>query len=683
MKTVILKRSCRSRIVAIVLLLSVNTAETLAGTVVEVQEQDSVFVSLTPVEIEGVEVRERRAGATIDRMSVMNVTNISSDELCRAPCCNLGESFETNASVDVAYSDATTGAKTIQLLGLSGKYVQMMTENVPNLRSLAQPYSLDFVPGPWMAGIQVSKGVGTVVNGYEAFTGQINIEYKKPVSLEVASANIFASSHGRLEANASTNIHVHDRLRTAILLSGSIDTKSMDSNDDNFRDEPKKQQINILNRWNYSNGNGYTFQIIAKFLHEDRLGGEINFHKSSPSQDIYGVRIKTDRVETWMKNGFYFNDNSSLGTIVSYMYHKQNSFFGLKTYDAIEHSYSINLIFQTGNDSHKLHTGLSSQGDFIDESIYVNDEIKNKFQDVSAGIFAQYTFILPDIITIIAGVRADYNNNFDVFFTPRFHLKFTPDEKTTLRLCAGQGRRTAMIFAENNSLLTSSREWIFNDTFAQEKGWNCGVSATRYFDIFGRELMLSAEYYRTQFQRQMIANFDISPRFLSFDLVHGHSFSNTLQVEAKILPVRGLEISAAYRLNDAKETLNEQLRSRPLTSKYKGLLAVSYATPLKKWQFDANIHFNGKGRIPSTSDNPENYQRPETFRSYQTYNVQITKFFRTWNIYVGCENIGNFTQKNPIIVPDDPFGNYFDATQIWGPLMMRKFFLGLRWSLEK
>lgn len=655
---------------------------------IEVNSNSKITFVLQPQQIEQVDVTARRAGASLSRLSALTQINITGEELCKAACCNLGESFETNASVDVNYADATTGAKTIQLLGLNGRYVQMMTENVPNLRGLASPYGLSYIPGTSMDGIQVSKGVGTVVNGYEAFTGQINVEYKKPVGTEeIAAANAFASSSGRYEANANVNIKVAPHLSTGIIAGYSTDTHTMDEDNDGFRDEPKVRQLNLLNRWNYNSGHGYTWQAVVKAINEERWGGSTHFDGTTPSADQYGVYINTDRVETWMKNGFVFDKpNTSLGVVTSYIYHNQESFFGHRQYDGTQHSYNVNAIFQTGSDMHQLHTGISSQGDFYRDRINwgtsENDE-HISFDDISYGAFAQYTLNIPEHITIIAGLRADHNNHFGNFVTPRLHIRYTPWEHTVLRLAAGRGYRTAALFAENNYLMASSRTWQYDTPYMQERAWNMGANLTQYVHLWDKEMTISAEYYRTQFSDQLLADYDHSIHTMRFVGSNGASYANTVQIEAKYQPIRGLDVTAAWRWNEAMQTIDGEKRQRPLVSKYKALVTLSYATPLKKWQFDTNLQFNGSGRIPSTDGNPAEYQRPTSFNPYQMYNGQITKYFRTWSIYAGVENIGNFTQKNPIIAGDDPYGQYFDGTMIWGPLMTRKFYVGLRWSLSK
>lgn len=650
-----------------------------------VGELTEVEFNLKGVSLDEVAVRGRKAGTSLNRMTALTRIDISSAELCKAACCNLGESFETNASVDVNYADAATGARTIQMLGLSGRYVQMLTENIANLRGLAAPFGLSYVPGPWMDGIQVSKGVGTVVNGYEAFTGQINIEFKKPISEELVAVNLFGSSAGRAEINANTALRVTDKLTTAFIVNASQDYMSMDENDDNFRDEPQTKQINLLNRWNY-HSDAYTWQLVVKTLNEERMSGHVDFDSKTPSNELYGVYIKTDRVESWMKNGFIFSDETNLGITTSYIYHNQHSFFGQKSYDGTQHSYNINLIFNNNwGERHALHAGVSSQGDMVSERVGFSTTDKRSYSidDISAGIFGQYTYKLDTRLSVIAGLRLDWSNQYDVFVTPRLHVRYAPWEKTIIRMALGKGYRTGYIFAENNYMLGSARQWEIEEAYGQEMAWNMGVNITQYVDLWGNELMLNAEYYRTQFLEQMIMDTDNSPRSLFAHFSDDKSYANNIQIEGKYSPFRGMEVTVAYRWNEAKQTLGGQLRQRPLVSKYKGLVTLSYATPLKKWQFDMNMQLNGGGRIPTTAGKPEPYKRAERFDPYQVFNGQITKYFRTWSIYAGVENIGNFTQKNPIIAGDKPYGEYFDASMIWGPLMSRKFYVGLRWSMDR
>lgn len=651
-----------------------------------VSEKGRLDFTLKPIEMSDIEVTARKVGTTIDRISPFLTENVTADELSKAACCNLGESFQTNASVDVNYSDAATGAKTIQLLGLQGRYVQMMNENVPTLRGMASPYGLSYIPGPWMNGIQISKGVGTVVNGYEAITGQINIDYKKPVATnEVVNLNIYGSSSGRAEVNASANIKAGDRVRTNIMLNMANDFSTMDENNDGFRDEPRVKQLNLFNRW-YRHTDLHTLDVVVKTLNERRTGGQTEFDGTKPDGSHYGVSLETDRIETWMKNGFVFSPQFSIGFPIGYTYHHQNSFFGDRSYEGTQHSYSINSIANWHNGGeNEFHAGISSQGDIFDEAAdYGQGDKSWERKDVSWGAYGQYTMRRgQDKFSLIAGIRIDHHNHNGTFATPRLHIRWAPTDRTTIRVAAGRGYRSASIMSESNYLLTSKRKWDMTENYGQEKAWNFGGSITKYISIGSKQITLNAEYYRTEFQSQLVTDMDDGPRTIHAYFAKSRGYANNVQVECRTSPLRGLEAVAAWRWSDNELTLGGERRRRPLVSRYKALVALSYQTPLKTWQIDANMQMNGGGRIPTTAGNPIDYQRATSFGSYQMYNAQVTRWFKRWSVYAGCENIGDFMQDEPIIASENPKSEYFDSSLIWGPLMSRRFYAGIRWHFDK
>lgn len=642
-------------------------------------------------QLDEVQVAGRKPGAFMSRMDPIATINVTGEELCKAACCNLSESFETNASVDVAYSDAATGAKQIQLLGLSGNYVQMMTENIPNFRGLATPYGLTYIPGTWMDAIQISKGTSTVVNGFEALTGQINVEYKKPQDSEKFFLNLFGSDMGRAEANVNGSVHVNDKVKTAVFAHYSKDMMSNDLNNDGFRDEPLLNQLNLMNRWDYNNKKGFTAQLGVKIIEEERLGGEMEFDANTPSDEYYGIKIDTKRLEAFGKAGYLFNDDiSSLALVANWSRHEQNSFYGLKTYDATQNSFYANLLFQSiiANENNQFTTGVSFQGDMFDELLqldYRDDGSSKQYlrDELVPGIYFQYTYSIPERLTVIAGARSDFHNIYGTLFTPRLHAKYNLSPKTILRASVGKGFRSPNVLAENSYLLASSRELMIADNIKMEEAWNYGANLTRYFNVAGKELTFNIEFYRTDFVNQLVADADQSARFISFYNLDGKSYANNFQVEAKYEVLRGLDMVGAWRINDVKTTYNGVLMDRPLISKYKGLVTLSYATPLKKWQFDYTLQLNGGGRVPTTEQNAPENQRPDSFEPYQIMNAQVTKFFRKWNIYIGAENIADFKQANPIIAGDDPFGKEFDSSLTWGPVLGRRIYFGLRYFIDR
>lgn len=632
---------------------------------------------------------------------------ITGEELCKAACCNLGESFTTNASVDVAYADAVTGAKQIQLLGLTGKYVQMMTENMPNFRGISSLYGLSYVPGPWMSAISVSKGAGSVINGYEAIAGQISVDYKKPLASEKFFVNAYGSSEGMIELNANTGIRLSDKWSTALLVHGDWLTMQHDANHDGFMDMPEKTQYNVMNRWQYKTDSWF-LQFGGKLLDETRMGGQKGFKKEMRgnygANALYGIGIDSRRYEGFLKLGYLMPEyeNTSMAILVNYTDHDQDSYYGARDYQAHQQTVFTNYIFQSifGNQvNQKYSVGVSFNYDRYDESFndYLvalqqkTDLVNFDRSERVAGAFFQYTGAFWEKLTVMAGVRYDYHNIFGGFVTPRLHIAYAPDEMTMLKMSAGHGARTANVLAENSYLLASANSiYVNNKLLAEhpdelekmemEKAWNFGVQLNRKFILWGRMLNINLDYYRTDFTNHVVVDNETQFGKVNFYNLEGDSYSNCYQVEVKYELIPRFDVLGAYRYNDVKTTVGEKLLRAPLQSKYKGLLNLSYYTNMKKWQFDFTTQFNGPGRVPLT---PAEYNVADHFDSFRIMNAQISKFFRKWSIYAGCENIGNFTQKHPIIAANDPWGNDFDSSKIWGPVHGRKFYLGIRFGLER
>ena len=621
----------------------------------------------------------------------MNEDMISSAELSRAACCNLGESFVTNPSVDVSYSDAATGAKQIKLLGLSGTYVQMLTENIPNYRGAAAPYGLGYVPGPWMQSIQVSKGISSVKNGYEAITGQINVEFKKPQLPEAdwVSANLFASTTNRYEANADATLKLTKRWSTSLLAHYENETKAHDGNDDGFVDIPQVEQYNVWNRWAYM-GDHYVFQAGFKALSETRSSGQ-STHGNMYSGELYKVGIDTERYELFTKNAYIFDKekNTNLALILSTSWHNQDAMYGRKLYNVDQTNTYASLMFETEfNPQNSFSAGLSFNYDAYDQHYRLNNNadtpLKASDKEAVPGAYVQYTLNLNDQWMLMAGLRGDYSSKHGFFVTPRAHLKYNPNDYVHFRLSAGKGYRTNHVLAENNYLLSSSRKVEIAKNLDMEEAWNLGASVSTYIPVFGKTLNVNAEYYYTDFRKQVVVDMDSNPHEVAFYNLDGRSYSHVFQVEASYPFFKGFTLTGAYRLTDAQTTYKGQRMEKPLTGKYKGLLTASYQTPLGIWQFDATLQLNGGGRMPAPyelADGQLSWNR--RYGSFEQLSMQVTRYFRRWSIYVGGENLTNFKQKNPIIDAANPWGDNFDSTMIWGPVHGAKAYVGIRFNLAR
>ncbi len=621
-------------------------------------------------------------------MGAVNGVSIGQKEMFRAACCNLGESFVTNPSVDVSYSDAATGAKQIKLLGLSGTYVQMLTENMPNFRGVAMPYALGYVPGTWMKSIQVSKGSSSVKNGYESITGQINIEYLKPEDPQTVNINLFGDTKTRFEANVDGNIKVSDKLSTVLMGHFENTFEEHDENNDGFYDKPKARQYNLMNRWLWK-GEHYIFHGGASMLHEKRQGGQMEMDSHQMAHGRYDIDIETDRYEAYMKHAFVFDHEhgSNIALFTSASMQELSSTFGHKDYYVNEKNLYASLVFETHfNEQHSLSAGLSLNHDYLGQSLAYNTTashatplpvIGNEKETVP-GAYAQYTLDLSRKLTFMAGLRIDHSNLYGTFWTPRFHLKYAPSSLLSVRLSAGKGYRTVHALAENNFLLASGR--LLNiGNLRQEEAWNYGASAALLIPIGDKTLKVNAEYYYTRFSNQTVIDYDSDPTAITIDNLDGKSYSHTAQIDATYPLFSGFTLTAAYRINDVKCSYGGQLMEKPLTSKYKGLLTASYKTPLEKWQFDVTLQLNGGGRMPNpyiTANGTPSWD--SRFKAYEQLSAQITREFRHFSVYVGGENLTGFTQKHPIIGADNPWSTTFEPTLVWGPVHGRVLYAGTR-----
>lgn len=674
-------------------------------------------------EIEEVTVVQRKKGKVKSRTEAFDTEKINSEELCRAACCNLSEAFETNASVDVAYSDAATGAKQIRLLGLGGTYVQLIQENTPAVRGLAQNFGLEYIPGPWMSSIQVSKGTSSVINGYEATSGQINVELLKPQTQNPLSFNLMFNSEVMAEANIMGGWQIplkeheheheegeachHQSLYTGILAHYTGSYMAMDENKDGFADMPKVQNANLANRWFYRHGD-YTFQALVRGLYDRRRGGQNVLSKAFQPANPYLINLNTWRVEGFLKNGYVYDDESgsSVALITAVSYHNLDNTYGVRNWKANQLNVYVNGIWQRNwegqgeiDNDHRLSAGVSVNYDRYEENLQLpltNYQL-DRFE-VVPGLFAEYSFKYDEMLSLVAGVRADYSTRYGFFVTPRANIRYTPFEWWTLRGSVGLGYRSPNAIADNAFILPSSRTLHLTDTIAQERAVNAGISTTFYIPIGNKELQLSAEYYYTHFLNSTIVDLDHDPHAVYIynqrDIDGAKSFAHSAQIEASMEVLRGWTWSLAFRYTDVKQTTFNAdadayvLRTKALTNRFKGVITTSYQTPLKKWQFDVTAQFNGISRMPdgfepALGDLNGGYANPKAISWYPQLMAQITKYFKSSSLYVGAENMTNFRQNGPIVGYGDPYGADFDASMVWGPTMGWKVYVGFRYDLEK
>lgn len=686
----------------------------------EVNGRESLTIVLVNNLVLGeVTITERQMTVLRSRQSAFDTQSLGRGELFKAACCNLSEAFETNPSVDVAYADAATGAKQIRLLGLSGTYVQLLTENTPAVRGLVQQFGLSYIPGTWMQSVQVSKGASSVINGYEATTGQINVEYLKPQKQKPVSINVMLNTelHPELNMEGGWRIPLRNKeqtLATGVMAHYEQGFLSMDENKDGFADMPKSQNVNIANRWYYKQDR-YILQAFVRGLYDHRRGGQTTMHNKVDSP--YLIDLQAYRIDGWMKNGVIFDPihGTSLGIIAAASYHNQQNVYGARLWDAAQTNVYLNTIFEknwqhttenTSND-HKLSTGFSLNYDKYDEtlldSISSAETMNFNRWELIPGLFAEYSLKIGEQFSLVAGIRADYSTRYGFFFTPRLNIRYSPWQWWSIRTSAGLGYRAPAVLADHIAMLPSHRRLDFSigaGRLQQEKALNIGVSSTFYIPIAERELQLTAEYYYTRFFDCVVADYDYSKQAVYlYDLsdINGKSFAHNAQIEASMEIVRGWTMTAAFRYTDVRQSSFGsdgivRLRRKPLTNCFKALLTTGYQTPLKTWQFDITAQFNGGGRMSDGFNeyfihtlNSTQYEERSGELYYKWYPqlmAQITKYFRTWSLYLGAENMTNFRQQSPVLGVETPFADGFDASMAWAPTTGWKIYVGFRWSMS-
>lgn len=612
-------------------------------------------------------------------------------ELLKAACCNLSESFETNPSVDVSYSDAISGSKQIQLLGLSGIYTQLTVENMPGPRGIATANGLNLIPGTWIESIQLTKGTGSVANGYESIAGQINIEEKKPENSEKLYANMYVNDYGKNDVNLNLSQKVNSRWSTALLLhNDNLGKQKIDGNNDGFRDVPYGNLFTAMNRWKYNDNKGFMLQFGAKILSENKTGGENNFIPSSDEHttNAYGFNMKTQRYEGFAKIGYIFPQKKyqSIGLQLATFSHQQNNYFGLTTYDAKQNNFYGNLIYQSiiKTTANKFRAGLSFLYDDYNETL---NTLNVKRKETVPGAFVEYTYMPNEKFTLVTGLRVDNDNLFGTFVTPRLNVRYAPVKNTTVRLSAGRGQRTANPIAENMSVLASSRQIVLPSTytgsgypFNAEIAWNEGLSIDQQFKLFKRGASVGVDFFRTDFTKQVIVDEDVSARQAIFSNLNGRSYSNALQAEFDFKPVSGLDVRMAYRWYDVKTSYHGELLQKPLVARDRAFITLDYEMH-NKWKFDVTGNWIGTKRLPYTGDNPAQFQLSNYSPAYFLMNAQVSKSWKVFDAYIGCENVTGYRQNNLIIDAAHPFGSYFDASMVWGPAIGRMFYAGVRYRL--
>lgn len=644
-------------------------------------------------ELKEVSIESRKKSTEISLLSTAKVEKIGSRELMKAACCNLSESFETTPSVDVGFTDAVSGYKQIQMLGLAGSYTSFTRENIPDIRGLAAITGLTFTPGAWVESMQLSKGAGSVVNGYEGTTGQINVEWRKPFAEKEPTLflNGYQNSQGRTEGNLVLSKRFSESVSTNLLLHGRSDWAKVDQNGDGFLDQPLGQTFVGSNRWFFFDKSGFEIQGGIKGVYLDNTGGQKQYEKGTEqiAGNPWGYRQKIRRVEGWAKIGKVFPDKvwKSMGLQLSGIYHDQQSVYGSRSYDGRQQSFYANYIYQTiiSNTNHIIKGGASFVADNYKESFAGAPYQRNEYVP---GAFVEYSYSYLTRFNLVAGLRADYHNIFGTFLTPRLHLRYAPAENSVFRASAGRAQRTANVFAENLGYMASNRTFLLQGNDAgkpyglnPEVAWNMGINFTQKFMLNYRDGSFSTDYYYTDFTNQVVVDIE-KPGEVRFYNLDGRSFAHSFQAQLDYEPIRKLDVRLAYRYYNVRTTYDGAEKLKPLIAAHRAFLNLGYETN-NNWKFDYTIQWIGPKRLPVRYGDDHGLLEGGNSPSFVQMNAQISKSWKEGNVevYVGGENLTGYMQHGLITGAANPFGHNFDGSLIWGPGMGRSIYAGFRYKL--
>ena len=639
-------------------------------------------------DLQEVVVTYDQKSSGVSSLSSIKTFNVNEEEFLKAACCNLAESFETLSAVDVGVTDAVTGTRQIKMLGLSGPNILYTREQIPMLQGISAVQGISLIPGTWIEGMNLNQGLGSVAEGYQSISGQINVELRKPENMDPVFLNLYANEGGRFEGNAHLAHRFSEKWSTGLLVHGNIRTREMDRNNDQFLDAPTGEGFSALNRWKFHSGKNLMGQAGVKYAYSNNISGQLSTLQQSP---LWRSNNTVEELQAWLKTGYIIpnSPNSSIALRMGVNSFDQNSLYANRTYQGRQSNFHGKLLYQgiLGNPNHKIRSGIGINIEETDEEL---EELIYTKSEIVPNAFAEYTLDVGTSFSAIAGLRYDLHNIYGGFLSPRLHLRYALPMGLDFRLAAGQARRMASVIAENLSYLASSRSLVLEGNapympygLPMIESNNVSVSADYGFELFKNDASLSLDYFFTHFEEHIIADWDQNINQLKIYAQEQPSYGHNFQLQLDVRPAKRFDVRLAYKFQNLFLGYEEGLREAPFTPRHRGFLNMAYQTT-NDWSFDLTFNLTGPQRIPDTDALPTDKRMDEYAPTFVGINGQISKeLFSGFTIYTGVENLTNFQQEYAIIDAENPFSDNFDASLIWGPTMGRNIYLGIRYTIRE
>ncbi|MEN9571849.1 MAG: hypothetical protein RL172_3080 [Bacteroidota bacterium] len=618
------------------------------------------------------------------------------------PSPNIFESLQMVNGLQPQLNCNVCNTGDIHINGMEGPYTMILIDGMPIVSSLSTVYGLAGIPNSMVKRIEVVKGPASALYGSEAVGGLINIITKDAILNERLKID-FSSTHIG-EHNADITL-AHSGKKIAGLLGINYFNfnNRLDVNQDGFTDLTLQNRLSVFNKWTIKQDKKINASLGIRFIAEDRWGGQLQWNKQwAGSDSIYGESITTKRAELVST----ISNHTGFTTDISYNYHQQKSFYGKIIYNALQQVAFAQVRWTKKLGKHQLLAGIPLRYTYYDDNTAgtANTALKNQPQhSFLPGIFIQDEVKAANKLTVLGGMRYDYNSVHGSIITPRLSFKYSPVNNHTLRLSAGNGYRVVNLFTEDHAALTGAREVVIAQALKPEKSWNVNANYSAFLRHSHGFINADVSVFYTYFTNKIIGDYFTNPAQIIYDNLSGYAVSKGITFNADCNFTNGIKLNAGLTLMDVYQvqTVQEKIIKTPqlFAPGWSGTFALSYLLPKGRWNIDVTGRINGPMYLPVVPQDYRNEQSP----AYALLNAQISKPLGNFELYAGVKNLLNFLPKNPLLHPDDPFnkagGKYFDANgqarpdtnpnnysfdtaYNYAPIQGAKVFAGIRYQLK-
>lgn len=583
----------------------------------------------------------------------------------------------------------------IHINGMEGSYTMITIDGMPIVSGLSTVYGLSGIPNGLVERIEVVKGPASTLYGSEAVGGMINIITKNAFTAPRVSLDIFGTQLGAYNLDGSIATRV-GKAHTLLGINYYNFNRRLDINEDNFTDITLQNRVSVFNKWNFSRKENRLATLAARFVHENRWGGELQWQPRWRGTDsIYGESIYTNRVEVLGKYQLPFKYRRVMFDL-SWNLHDQNSYYGTTPYFGKQQVAFGQLTTDLPlGKQHDALLGTALRFTHYDDNTPATaspDGGRNMPSRIwLPGIFLQDEMEINTRNRLLFGLRYDYNSIHGNILTPRISWKWTKDAQHILRLTAGSGYRVANIFTEDHASLTGAREVVIAENLLPERSWNANLNYNRkFFPKKAGFIGLDGSLFFTYFSNQIVPDYVTDPNKIIFSNLDGYGISSGLSLNLDFNFLNGLKIIAGATAMDVYRIENNirlpQLFAPPIS----GTWTITY--PITPWglTFDYTGTFNSPMHLPVLPNDP----RPELSPWFSIHNLQATKKLKHGiELYAGVKNLFGFYPREEVILRAfDPFDKQigvnnphnftFDPTYNYAPIQRQQVLLGMRWTMR-